>query len=715
MADDKRTVDYSAQGPAARRPVSDGTLMQTAGQRMMASGLGGLASAAQRGGQAAATRAAYTAIGEENAENIRNRFYQKEMKQVKKLRIDPILDRVKQAENAWQNASALKVRTIQSVVNGPEAIAENEQLQQATAQETPAQAITTGSKESPKTEMMPGTPQKQPNQLTTGPTIGAVSVEEALSVLNPENPDPTMAINATTPEGQAILDRHTNAFWQIYSDANMELMDIFSEYAGNPFMDNAMRGLTQETMNQAGFGVTGEKTPDQQAAARQLFDDDNDERENKRLQRDQILKENARLAKDSRKSEGMTQAAGGRARGAGLYKQGDTMEKSEAEYLLQREEEAIKRKRDKGDGQWRFAEVVIDNPGIRTLASEIRDESKYKQYVAEELAAPRNALLQEHMADSVAFAAKYASTLGEAQATVGAEPTGSSTVQYFVDQIARTGPHGGRALGNALVQRLEDISTWQPSLKKKIENELSVLRARKQADGTWTDKHAMMYAANPVGLYVGLNTPAEVNYWSFQAKQKRAELLGQRQDAGGQQGGGSAASQPAGPPALQPTPEELKQFHARQAKTPTKGRARLQLPRGKRNAAVPTKPLRVESNESLLTVDIYKMNLEQLKDTEAQMASALNAPNLSDADRLDLTGRLKEVQGLYSGPVDKEIARVGRNVTAVGNYISAGLDAVGDIMEDNRAERVEKSRKLLTVPEATGGSTIGSPEDASRK
>jgi hypothetical protein len=561
--------------------------------------------------------------------------------------------------------------------------------------------------------MMPTVPQRQPNQITTGDTIGAPSVEEeGLTVIDPETGN---AVNATTAEGQAILDRHTGSFWQAYGDANMELMDIFSEYAGNPFMDNAMRGLAEETMNQAGFGVTGQKTSDEQIAFQQQREDDEASRTQARADLDLRRSQISKADREKRQSVGMTQAAGGRARKLGLGDPSkDTMEKSEAEYNLEMAEWARKRQIRDSDGLFRFPDAVIANPGGRTLASEIRNEKTYKAYVEEELTKPRNDLLAEHATDPVAFSEKYASLLGDAKATVGAEAAGSTTVQYFVDQIARNGPHGNAARGNAQVRRMEEIATWQPELKKKMDTELAAMVARRKAEDNWSENEEIQYATNPVAMYVSLNDPsADVTYWSPKAKQARRSLIGKK-------AADLADARADGRPiALQPTPERLAEFHkgqaAKGAKAKITGRARLDLPRSKRNAAIPTEPLKIAAEDTALSVDIYKMNLEQLKNLNDQLAKAINDPQVDAETRIEAQKRLKEVQGLYSGPMDVQISRVGRNIEAVGNYVTAGLEAVSNLMETNRAENTERTRKLLTVPEATGGDTIGSPKSTSGK
>jgi hypothetical protein len=290
-------------------------------------------------------------------------------------------------------------------------------------------------------------------------------------------------------------------------------------------------------------------------------------------------------------------------------------------------------------------------------------------------------------------------------------------MQYYLNQIAQAGASGGTARANALTRRTEEIATWQPSLQKKMDTELAVMKARGKADGTWTDEDDLVFASNPVALYIGKNDPtADVTYWSPASKKRLRAAIGEK---AAQQRIGADEAGAARPQALQPTPEELAAFHKEQAAKGSKakitGRARLELPRGQRNAAIPKDALKIESGDTALTVDIYKMNLEQLKNLRKQLTAASTDPDVDEETRRDVMTRLKEVSNLYSGPVDKEISRVGRNIEAVGGYVTAGLDAVSSLMETNRAETAERTRKLLTVPEATGGGTIGSPKSASGK
>ena len=714
MADQKqkRTSDFSVQGPSARRPVSEGTLMEVAGEQMMQGGLGTMFSAAQRGGQAAATRATFQKIGEENAQNIRNRFYQKEMEQVKKMRIDPILERIKLAEREYQLKSSVKVRTIGKIEGyDAESIAKNAQLQAATAPPAPPQEVKSGSGETAKTEIMPGTPTPAPSQILTGDVMGGQSVTEGLSVLDPMDPTGQRAINATTAEGQSILDRHTADFWQIYSDANMELMDIFAEYAGNPFMDNAMRGLAEETMNQAGFGVTGQKTPDEQVAFRRQVEDDDQARLLKREELATARKRNADFDTKARKTEGMTQAAGRRSFGLGVGSKDNTDEQNEAEYKLEIAERTAKLKAEKNDGLFRFPKAVIANPGSRTLASEVRDEPKYKAYVKEELAGPIKDLMNEHANDPQAWAKRYTGILGD-QGTqaAGAEAPGSTAMAYYAQQVAMAGSNGGTARANSLTRRLEEISTWQDPLKNKIDNELAVLRARGQSDGTWSDEDELVYKANPVALYVGKTDPsADVTYWSPAAKNRYRDAVGEKAANERFMNDEAPGSTPAGA-ALQPTQEELDAFHNRPKGTISeKVAVRAKMTPKQKREALPAEPLAVKAGESVFDVDITKMNKDQLKELNERLLRISTGAVRTEPGVREKAARLrKEVRALYTTPLEREVARVEQNFQNLGTIIGDAISSLSD------AEKV-RAKDLLTVPEATGGSTIGSAKSAAGK
>jgi hypothetical protein len=668
-----------------------------AGQRMVQGGLGSIFAASQTtAAGAAAKHATYARIGEENAENIRNRFYKKEMESVKEAKLNPLFEQLQGLVEEHAIASAIKVLPVTTILSGldPQDIQAANTAREMSATPTQPQVITSGAGENAKSEVVPGQPDIPPNPITQGGNLGATSIEQKLAIMDPLT---GQAVDVQTVEGQAILNRANQTFWDGYSKINLQVMDEIAKLSGNPFAESAMRNLAQETMNQAGFGVTGEKSPEDQVRYKQEQEDASLVRTEKR--------EELSTARRTREAEvGTTDVKSDRALELGIGDPRRTAAYNAAGYELHRQEFLDRKARERSDGQWRYSDDVIGNPGGRGLSSEIRGEPRYKEYLKENLSSDINALSREHAADPWAFGDAYAGIVGAQGAEhLKTEPPNSRALMGLLAQIAMAGPGGQSAHANAQARRMEEVSIWQPELQSKIKSELAVMRSQKTLDGEWSAGEEAAYHTNPYALYTSLTNPGvDVTYWSESAKAKYREYTR------GPAAVVSPEETPTGPLARVPSPEELKKFHDKQAAKRAEV-PRQDLPRVERNRAIPKEPLDTKG-QNIFEVDIEKMNLDQLKAADAQLKKIISDLRVEGAIRAKAAARLREVRALYSGPIDKAAAFVGMGVSKglkeVGEYIERGVDEVGDIIDSNKAERKERTRKLLTIPEATGSNDV---------
>jgi hypothetical protein len=218
-----------------------------AGTRQMYSGMGSLFSIHESGAGKAAKMAAYNQIGAESAENLRNRFYQKEWEQVHNTRVQPLIQRLQAAKMLFEQQSSIAMRPVQSVIG---------------LEEGEAAAMAGARASAPTPEGTPNAgPEVPPNPALTAGQVGAMKMSEQLSIINPMTGQP---IAYDSQEGYAVYQKMVDDFWGEYQAVNVEMMDIIGEYQGNPFADYAASTIIENTMKQAGQGVTGKTDPIQQ-------------------------------------------------------------------------------------------------------------------------------------------------------------------------------------------------------------------------------------------------------------------------------------------------------------------------------------------------------------------------------------------------------------------------------------------------------------------
>lgn len=239
-----------------RGPIDTGTMLKMQGAMEAERGFGRMWSA----GASETVKAAYMRSAEMKgalaAENIRNRYYKKEFEQILETRIKPLQERLSAAKALRDQTMATTTMPTTRTVS-PE---EYQERAEALGQAGPVQFQTvpgpTGKKGEAAKQVIPQQP-AAPNA-ALDKQIGAVESEDVLAVVDPVSGSP---VPIASPRGISVWNKAENDFWGEYSAVNQELMQIMSEYEGNPYADRYAQSLIDSVIKQSNLATTGKADP----------------------------------------------------------------------------------------------------------------------------------------------------------------------------------------------------------------------------------------------------------------------------------------------------------------------------------------------------------------------------------------------------------------------------------------------------------------------
>jgi len=200
--------------------------------------------------------------GETMAKSMQERYFKKEFELVRKTKVAPILQSMQDDVEKLRQGLAIATRPIQRTVNAVDGqmLAETVAGGEPTMVEQP-----TGKKDKdgkPLTQLVPQAAPPAPNPALGQGQIGAVETYDALSIVDPSTGLP---VDLSDPRAIKIHGQFTDAYWDSYGQKTMQLLDLFGEYAGNPFADQAAKTILEHTTQLAGQAATAETNPQRQA------------------------------------------------------------------------------------------------------------------------------------------------------------------------------------------------------------------------------------------------------------------------------------------------------------------------------------------------------------------------------------------------------------------------------------------------------------------
>jgi hypothetical protein len=498
-------------------------------------------SAFESGAAKAAHMKAYDQIGAEAAEEIRNRFYQKEFKAVNNLKLAPLIQEAQEARAEYEAETALAIRPVQRAIG----VEEGQAISDALAEPGEPQIVKTPGDGPDKT--MPGAPIKPPNMAINPGSAGAVEVIDSMSILDLEgNP---VAID--TPQGKALLDQAADKFWGRYGDINTRIMDVLGEFQGNPFVDHAASTMIENTMRQAGQGVSGKSTPEEQQAwweDRQKFDAEQEAAGAKAS----MAQENLMKAQADRAAQAQSAAAyAGDPTWAGQFdpklrdkllsgKELTDTQSAKAAATLRRIEQLIK-----------LDQVRAADQGILKMPSSVRSQEpvgwqafirskndrNYNDYLDESLNEGIVNLTQEALANPDEFVGQY-NAPGYVKVALDSGVLDDRSKGWF-EAEAQKGGGLADAHATAFARRLSELNGGDPQMQRRSISYLDNIIAEAERTGRTLDPHLReLMATYPEGAISYLTTGGDplqqppVNY-NTRVRRYRANLAAQEERASG--------------------------------------------------------------------------------------------------------------------------------------------------------------------------------------
>ncbi len=245
--------------------VDFGTSLQMQGAMTMERGLARMFSAGASETVKGAYQQSAMQKGALAAQNIRNRYFQTEFKQVLEARINPLNERLSAAKEARAAALQTTVMPVPSMLSA-EQVQEKAELLGHGKQELQAVPGAPGADGSPSQEMVTQDI-AAPNPALSGPELGAVEYEEILALMDPTSGAP---VPFSSARGIKLWQDIESDYWGEYAAVNQELMQVMSEYKGNPYADNYAQELMNQTIKQGNVATTGQGDPMQ---AQQMWED----------------------------------------------------------------------------------------------------------------------------------------------------------------------------------------------------------------------------------------------------------------------------------------------------------------------------------------------------------------------------------------------------------------------------------------------------------
>lgn len=474
----------------ATQAAMEGAMQKHRGfARMWSAGAGPGVQAAYQ--QSAATQ------GMMAAQNIRQRYFQKEWEQIRDTRLKPLQDRLKSAQARREAMLQTTVMPVTRVVSAEEAQGISERLQPQPPQITtvPGKPTKEGAQGSEAITMPPA---PAPNPALSSPQLNATVAEEQLAVVDPAS---GMPVPISSARGVSVLQQAESEFWGEYTNVNREMMDVLGEYSGNPYADRMAERLIDFTTRQANVATTGQG--DAQAA--QEWMENRQEWEAQQELRGQTVKTGAFALETQEAGLDVTardaeRLAATDASFRDLLGDKITSKLEQGQELTRREKfeasSAVRTHRGLQEKQiaQRAKQRVFTIPAINVTNPEnwqadmMTGDAAYQTYYGQELAQLSNAAvgeLQEMPQDQmVSILRQYGASDAEVERAVNGlwnDPNVARVVEAYVNSTGAAREANDRAY----LRRLPELERQQPELTAIIDGTLEeTILAAKQAGET---------------------------------------------------------------------------------------------------------------------------------------------------------------------------------------------------------------------------------------
>jgi hypothetical protein len=197
----------------------------------------------------------YAQQGAQAAQNMRERYYQKEHRQMIQAQIIPLKQEFDSVDESYRSATQIVYMPV-PVTRTPEQLFErNRAMQDATP--APPEVIKTGktAEGKDKTQVVEGVADQQPNAAIGQQTLGAVEyTPESLAYIDPVTGSP---VQIMSQRGRAIEREASDQLMMAHNKLMIGMMDTFAQYPGNPFAVQSMQKIMDGMTNASGKAVTG--------------------------------------------------------------------------------------------------------------------------------------------------------------------------------------------------------------------------------------------------------------------------------------------------------------------------------------------------------------------------------------------------------------------------------------------------------------------------
>ena len=234
-------------------PVSPSAEMSSRGSQTMYNALGRLQSLGQDQTTKQMVMQQHQETGARAAEQIRQRYYKEEFKQIRDMRVQPELNRLNDHNGMLKTKLQAQVRTVPRIVRPEEVQGRMEQMGHGQTQINTVPGAPGGA------DGKPGAPQVIPQQIAapnpsvTPEGLGAIESAEVLSYMG----DDGRAIAVASTEGEAWRIAALSAYGEVNTSVQQNLMSIMAEYSGNPFAAQYADGLMEGVIKQSSQAVAG--------------------------------------------------------------------------------------------------------------------------------------------------------------------------------------------------------------------------------------------------------------------------------------------------------------------------------------------------------------------------------------------------------------------------------------------------------------------------
>lgn len=481
-----------------RGPIDFSTELQIEGARTAERGFARMWSA----GASEAVKAAYMQSadkrGAEAAENIRRRYYKKEFEQILNARVKPLQERLQAAKEVRDKTMSTTVMPVTHVLSPAERQQRANMLRQDAVLTSQLTAGTVA-KKGEEAGVVQTTPEQSiAANAAIDQQVGETESEEVLALIDPVTAVP---VPLNSGRGINIWRKAELDFWGEYTKVNQELMNIMSEYQGNPYADKYSENLINMNIKQANIATTGKTDPleaQKYMEDRQRFEAEQQTREQevgtgqfKVETREAALNVAVRRAGNLMKTDPLVRDMLGKTivskleRGQELTRP----EKFEAANTLRTYDELQEKEiaRREKDNVFRIPAVKVPSPELWQGEMRVRDPI-FKQYYGEEFANIVNNL-QTDLAkmpqeEQRSILTEYGALPQDIEMFVeGGRP--SPTLQATLERMANTKENNMRANDIAELRRLPQLENTavQPELKQIIDQTIENIILELKAEG----------------------------------------------------------------------------------------------------------------------------------------------------------------------------------------------------------------------------------------